>query len=216
MFQALDHLPHRSIQRCGYAGFFSPVDDSAVHEIDFRLAFGEYVLQHAGDVFRERSRFFGPEFADPRAIQCRVFSRLLRLQKSNRSATVRLAQNAWRLRDATGSAHRLDWLSRPRLASSIAHHGHLSEQWYSSRHARIRAVSASTLAISVRVGSKGPIQVSPLMSYPCAPAQWDGRRGKWCHELHISRARRYSHLLCCPRHFEPSTRRCDHQKCGAT
>src|SRR5260370_25110303 len=50
MLESSDQLPHAAIERSGDAGFFTTVDNRAVHKIDFGLALGESVLQHAGVV----------------------------------------------------------------------------------------------------------------------------------------------------------------------
>src|ERR1700730_692639 len=50
MLQTFDELPERAIQRRGHSEFFAGISDGAVHEIDFRLALGENILQHAGFV----------------------------------------------------------------------------------------------------------------------------------------------------------------------
>ena len=50
MFQAFHQFPHRLVQRRGHTGLFSPLHDGAVHEIHFRLAPGQHILQHAGPV----------------------------------------------------------------------------------------------------------------------------------------------------------------------
>src|SRR5215467_13459308 len=51
MLQALNQFPKRFVERGGHAGFLTPFRDSAVHEIHFRLALGEHILQHAGAMF---------------------------------------------------------------------------------------------------------------------------------------------------------------------
>ena len=56
MFEPFDQLPHGAIQGRRNAGFLAPAHNRAVHEIDFGLAFGKNVLQHAGLVFAGRSR----------------------------------------------------------------------------------------------------------------------------------------------------------------
>src|SRR6266481_4269021 len=50
ILQAFYQLPQRTVERRGHAQFFAAVDDGAIHEIDFGLALGENVLQHAGFV----------------------------------------------------------------------------------------------------------------------------------------------------------------------
>src|ERR1700686_1970729 len=37
MFEAFHQLPHGAIQRRWYSGFFAPISDGSVHEIDFGL-----------------------------------------------------------------------------------------------------------------------------------------------------------------------------------
>src|SRR5262245_6556857 len=51
MLQALNQFPKRFVQRGGHAGFLAPFRNSAVHEIHFRLALGEHILQHASAMF---------------------------------------------------------------------------------------------------------------------------------------------------------------------
>ena len=58
MFQAFDQLPHCFVQWRWDASLFSPIHDRAVHEIDFGLTLGEYVLQHAGAMLAGSVRAF--------------------------------------------------------------------------------------------------------------------------------------------------------------
>jgi len=48
MFQTLDEFTESLVQGSWHADFFAPLHDRTVHEINFRLALGEDILQHAG------------------------------------------------------------------------------------------------------------------------------------------------------------------------
>src|SRR5690349_9625031 len=63
MLEALNQLPHRSIERGRNARLVPPFDNRSVHEIHFGLPPREYVLQHAGVVL---AGSIGP-FFDERA-----------------------------------------------------------------------------------------------------------------------------------------------------
>ncbi len=58
MLKALDQRPYRFVQGRCHADCFALLHDRAVHEIDFGLAPGKDILQHAGAVLARRVRTF--------------------------------------------------------------------------------------------------------------------------------------------------------------
>src|SRR6266481_325934 len=58
MFETLDQSPQRLVEGSGHSDFVAPLCDGAIHKINFRLALGENVLEHAGAMFSGRVRAF--------------------------------------------------------------------------------------------------------------------------------------------------------------
>src|SRR6266436_5864708 len=58
MLESFHQLPEGAIERRRHAHFFAPLGDGAIHEINFSLALGKNVLQHAGFVFARSVRAF--------------------------------------------------------------------------------------------------------------------------------------------------------------
>src|ERR1700733_9763499 len=58
MFQPFDQFPKSLIQRRRNTSLLSPLHDRAIHKIDFRLAFRQNILQHAGPMLSRSVRSF--------------------------------------------------------------------------------------------------------------------------------------------------------------
>ena len=58
MFQSLDEFEECFVQGRRHPDLFSPVNDRAIHEIDFGLPLREDILQHAGAMLAGRIRTF--------------------------------------------------------------------------------------------------------------------------------------------------------------
>src|SRR5258708_1203539 len=58
MFETFDQSPQRLVERSGHSDSVPPLCDGAIHEINFRQALGENVLEHAGAMFSGRVRAF--------------------------------------------------------------------------------------------------------------------------------------------------------------
>ena len=63
MLQTFYELPQRAIERRGHSEFLATVGNGAIHEINFGLALGKNILQHAGFVLAGSIRAFLDESA---------------------------------------------------------------------------------------------------------------------------------------------------------
>src|SRR5215470_13844705 len=109
MLQALNQFPKRFVERCGHTGFLTPLRDSTIHEVNFRLALGEHILQHAGAMFarsvgallhelpRIAVQFDSELFCDGFAFRDEVIEELARGRETRGGAVMKKSQGAHRI-----------------------------------------------------------------------------------------------------------------------
>ena len=145
----------------GTSGLLAPLHDRAIHEIDFGLALGENILQHAGAVFAGSVGAFLHQLAgiamqfDPKslgdgfAFGDQIVEKLAGRSEARGGPMMQQRQRANRIGGGVK-----DELGPLRSTSVLSATVFIPERV-------IRPASSSTRVMGVLVGSKGPIQCRP-------------------------------------------------------